>query len=114
MSKSKSCQREKWIKFRCSEDEYDAISNKAIVAGLTTSEYLRRTALNRRIQVRTDIRMMNELKRLGGLQKYLYTQMQEQMTSELSRQFSEALSGIVTAINALDLTPVDAKEIKEK
>lgn len=113
MSNSKSGQKDKWIKFRCSEDDYEAITKKAIVAGLTTSEYLRRTALNRRIQVRTDIRMMNELKRLGGLQKHLYTQMQEQMTTELSRQFSEVLSGIVKAINALDMTPVEAKELED-
>lgn len=113
MSNSKSGQKDRWIKFRCSEDDYEAITKKAIVAGLTTSEYLRRTALNRRIQVRTDIRMMNELKRLGGLQKHLYTQMQEQMTTELSRQFSEVLSGIVTAINALDMTPVEAKELED-
>lgn len=113
MSNSKPSQKAKWIKFRCSEDDYEAITKKAIVAGLTTSEYLRRTALNRRIQVRTDIRMMNELKRLGGLQKHIYTQMQEQMTTELSRQFSEVLSGIVTAINALDMTPVEAKELED-
>lgn len=113
MSKIKVGQKDRWIKFRCSEDEYEAISNKAIVAGLTTSEYLRRTALNRRIQVRTDIRMMNELKRLGGLQKHLYTQMHEDMTTELSRQFSEVLVEIAKALNALDMTPVDAKDIKD-
>lgn len=113
MPNSKPGQKDKWIKFRCSENDYESITKKAIVAGLTTSEYLRRTALSRRIQVRTDIRMMNELKRLGGLQKHLYTQMQEQMTTEISRQFSEVLSEIVTAINALDMTPVEAKEIED-
>ncbi|HEY2452193.1 MAG TPA: plasmid mobilization protein MobA [Scandinavium sp.] len=113
MSKSKKCQREKLVKCRCTEAEFETINKKAIAAGLTTSEYLRRSALNRRIMVRTDIRMMNELKRLGGLQKYLYTQMQETMTTELSRQYSEVLSGIVTAINALDMTPVPAEDIKD-
>lgn len=62
--------------------------------------------------VRTDIRMMNELKRLGGLQKHLYSQMNENMTQELSRQFSEVLVSITTAINALDMAPVAAEEIK--
>lgn len=113
MSNSKSGQKEKWIKFRCSVDEYDSITKKAIVAGLTTSEYLRRTALNRRILVRTDVRMMNEIKRLGGLQKHLYTQMQEGMTTELSRQFSDVLVEIAKALNALDMTPVDTKEFKD-
>ncbi len=113
MSKSKSCQKDKWIKFRCTAEDYQAISNKAIAAGLTTSEYLRRTALSRRIMVRTDIRMMNELLRLGGLQKHLYTQMKDNMTTELSQQFSGVLASITHAINALDMTPVPAEEIKD-
>jgi len=113
MSKSESRQRQKLVKCRCTEAEFEAINNKAIAAGLTTSEYLRRTALNRRIMVRTDIRMMNELKRLGGLQKHIFTQMSETMTTELSRQFSEVLTGITGALTALDMTPVPAEEIKD-
>lgn len=113
MSKSESRQRQKLVKCRCTEAEFEAINNKAVSAGLTTSEYLRRTALNRRIMVKTDIRMMNELKRLGGLQKHIFTQMSETMTTELSRQFSDVLVGIVVAINALDMTPVPAEEIKD-
>lgn len=113
MSKSEKRQKNTLIQLRCTEAEAEAIKSKAILAGLTTSEYLRRTALNRRIQVRTDIRMMNELKRLGGLQKHLYTQMQEGMTTELSRQFSEVLVEIAKALNALDMAPVDAKDIKD-
>ncbi|HEY2452189.1 MAG TPA: plasmid mobilization protein MobA [Scandinavium sp.] len=113
MAKSEKRQRNIIIQLRSTEAEAEAIKKKATAAGLTTSEYLRRSALNRRIMVRTDIRMMNELKRLGGLQKYLYTQMQATMTTELSRQYSEVLSGIVTAINALDMTPVPAEDIKD-
>lgn len=113
MSKSEKRQKNILIQLRCTEAEAEAIKNKAILAGLTTSEYLRRTALNRRIQVRTDIRMMNEIKRLGGLQKHLYTQMQEGMTTELSRQFSDVLVEIARALNALDMTPVDAKGITD-
>ena len=113
MSKSEKRQREKLVKCRCTEAEYEAINRKAVAAGLTTSEYLRRTALNRRITVRTDIRMMNELLRLGGLQKHLYTQMHANMTTELSHQFSEVLTSIKHAINALDMTPVPVEEMKD-
>lgn len=112
MSKSEKRQKNTLIQLRCTEAEANAIKNKAIAAGLTTSEYLRRTALNRRITVRTDIRMMNELLRLGGLQKHLYTQMQQNMTAELSQQFSEVLTSIKHAINALDMTPVPVEDIK--
>lgn len=113
MAKSEKRQRNTLIQLRCTDAEAVAIKNKASAAGLTTSEFLRRSALNRRIMVRTDIRMMNELLRLGGLQKHLYTQMQASMTTELSRQFSEVLSSIVTAVNALDMTPVPAEDIKD-
>lgn len=111
--KKEPSQKLKVVRCRCTEDEYSAINKKALSAGLTTSEYLRRTALGRRIMIRTDIRMMNELKRLGGLQKHLYSQMQEAMTLELSRQFSEALAGITNAINAINMTPVYAEEIQD-
>ncbi|MBF1996528.1 mobilization protein [Serratia symbiotica] len=114
MSYVEKRQREKLVKCRCTDAEYQSINKKAAAAGLTTSEYLRRSALNRRIMVRTDIRMMNELKRLGGLQKHLYSQMQETMTTALSRQYSEVLSSIVTAINLLDMTPIPAEDIKDR
>ncbi|MDJ0021771.1 MULTISPECIES: plasmid mobilization protein MobA [Pantoea] len=113
MSKSEKRQKNTLIQLRCTEAEAEAIKAKAVAAGLTTSEYLRRTALSRRIMVRTDIRMMNELLRLGGLQKHLYTQMKDNMTTELSQQFSGVLTSITHAINALDMAPVPAEEIKD-
>lgn len=113
MSKSEKRQREKLVKCRCTDAEFEAINKKAIAAGLTTSEYIRRTALNRRITVRTDQRMINELLRLGGLQKHLYTQLRENMTTELSQQFSEVLTTIKNTINNLDMTPVAVEDIKE-
>lgn len=113
MSKSERRQREKLVKCRCTDAEFEAINKKAASAGLTTSEYIRRSALNRRIMVRTDIRMMKELLRLGGLQKHLYNQMKEGMTVDLSRQFSEVLSSITIAINSLDMTPTSAENLKD-
>ncbi|MDE8558968.1 plasmid mobilization protein MobA [Pantoea vagans] len=113
MAKSEKRQKNVLIQLRCTDAEADAIKRKAIAAGLTTSELLRRSALNRRIMVRTDIRMMNELLRLGGLQKHLYTQMQASMTTELSQQFSEVLISIKHAINAMDTTPVPVEDIKD-
>ncbi|WP_240678582.1 hypothetical protein [Pantoea ananatis] len=47
------------------------------------------------------------------LQKHLYTQMQTNMTTELSLQFSEVLTSIRDAINALDMTPVPVEEMKD-
>ncbi|QLG96658.1 ribbon-helix-helix protein, CopG family (plasmid) [Pseudomonas yamanorum] len=105
MSKSESRQKDKLIQLRCTEAEAAILKEKAVAAGISTSDLLRRSALNRKIMIRSDIRMMSELQRLGGLQKHLYNQMQDSMSTELSKQFSEVLGEIKKAINAIDLTP---------
>lgn len=52
---------------RCLPEEKEAIQEKARLAGLSVGEFLRRCALDRKISVRTDIKLMKELLRLGGL-----------------------------------------------
>ena len=106
MSKSEKRQRNKWLKARCTDEEADLIRAKAEAAGLSVSDLLRRSALTRKIVTRTDQRLMNELLRLGGLQKHLYNQMQDGMTTELSKQFSEALVALKKAVLQIDLQAV--------
>ena len=85
------------------------IRRKAEAAGIGVSDLLRRSALNRKIVTRTDQRLMNELLRLGGLQKHVFNQMQDNMTTELSKQFSEVLVEVKKAIIALDLNVVPVR-----
>ena len=106
MSKSKARQATVRIEMRCTEDDASLIRTKALAAGITTSDLLRRSALGRKIVTRTDTKLMGELLRLGGLQKHLYNQIQEGMTTDLSRQFSEVLVEVKKAIIALDLDQV--------
>lgn len=110
MSKSEKRQRNKWLKARCNEEEAELIRQKAEAAGVTVSDLLRRSALNRKIMTRTDQRLLSELLRLGGLQKHLYTQMQEGMTTELSKQFSETLVALKRAVLHMDLQAVPVGE----
>lgn len=104
--KSEKRQRNKWLKARCNEEEAEQIRQKAEAAGVTVSDLLRRSALNRKIMTRTDQRLLSELLRLGGLQKHLYTQMQEGMTTELSKQFSETLVALKRAVLHMDLQAI--------
>ncbi len=106
MSKSESRRRNKLMQLRCTEEEEALIKKKAEVAGITTSDFMRRSALSRPIVTRTDLKLMNELRSLGGLQKHLFNKMQEGMTTELSRQFSEILVAIQKAILAMDMKQV--------
>ena len=110
MSKSESRQKGRVINLRCTEEEANILKEKAKAAGISTSDLLRRSALNRKIVTRTDLRLMNELLRLGGLQKHLFNQMQDNMTTELSKQFSEVLVEVKKAIIALDLNVVPVRK----
>lgn len=103
MSKSESRKKNIVLRIRCTNDEANAIREKAKKAGMTASKFLRCSALNRKIMTRTDTKLMSELLRLGGLQKHLYSEMKLGMTSELSRQFSDVLVAIKKAIISLDM-----------
>ena len=62
------------IEIRITEEERAILREQANCASLTMSEYLRRTALGKRILSTMDQKAAGELARLGGLQKHLLTQ----------------------------------------
>ncbi|ECC9721770.1 ribbon-helix-helix protein, CopG family [Salmonella enterica] len=114
MAKSEKRKRtELLLGIRCLPEEKEAIQEKARIAGLSVGEFLRRCALERKISVRTDVRLMNELLRLGGLQKHLYNEMRLQMTPELSRQFADVLVEIRKAVVALDIGVIPSDRVSK-
>ncbi|EAO1753361.1 ribbon-helix-helix protein, CopG family [Salmonella enterica subsp. enterica serovar Muenchen] len=114
MSKSEKRNRTALLpSIRCLPEEKEAIQEKARTAGLSVGEFLRRCALERKISVRTDVRLMNELLRLGGLQKHLYNEMRLQMTPELSRQFADVLVEIRKAVVALDIGVIPSDRVSK-
>ena len=66
--------RTKLFKFRLTEKEKDFIRAQAKSVGLPTSEYVRALVLGNEIQTKTDVSVLNELRRLGGLCKHLYNE----------------------------------------
>ena len=59
------------ILVRVSPDEHAFLRQRANACAVTVSEYVRRCALNRPIAARADIEALAELRRQGGLIKYL-------------------------------------------
>lgn len=97
MSKSERRQRTALLgSVRCYQEEKEQIQASAKAAGISTGEFLRRSALGRRIVAKGDTKQMNEILKLGGLQKHLYSEMQKQgvMTAELSKQFADTLAAL--------------------
>ncbi|MFN1149975.1 mobilization protein [Serratia liquefaciens] len=101
MSKSERRQRTALLgSVRCYTEEKEQIQTSAKAAGISTGEFLRRSALGRRIVAKGDTRQMNEILKLGGLLKHLYSEMKKDgvMTTEKSKEFSDALIATKVAL----------------
>ena len=59
---------------RLTEREYADASEQADAAALSLSEYLRRRLFGRRVVPKTDLRVLAELRRLGGLLKHIHNE----------------------------------------
>jgi hypothetical protein len=90
------------LSVRVSDRDRDAIAAKAASSGLPIAEYVRRCALGRQTPSRVDARLINELRRLGGLQKHLYNGDRDR-----GRQYAEILLELTDAIRRVG-QPVDA------
>ena len=95
------------IEVRITEEEKAIIRDQANRASLTMSEYIRRTALNKRILSTMDQKAAGELARLGGLQKRLLTQIKGLPDEEgLRKGLNSTLLAVQNALRALKTSPV--------
>ena len=79
---------------RCLPEERDEIRQKAEDAGLSIGAFMLRAALGRKIVPQTDHKLINELSRLGGLQKHLF----KEGNGVGSKEYAEILQAIKAAI----------------
>jgi len=90
------------IEVRITEEEKATIRDQANSASLTMSEYVRRTALGKRILSTMDQKAAGELARLGGLQKHLLSQIKGLPDEEeLRRGLNSTLLAVHNAMRAL-------------
>lgn len=79
---------------RCFPEEAEQIREKAQDCGLSVGQYMIACALSRPTRSKIDSILINELRRLGGLQKHLF----KEGNGGLSRQYSDILDEIKNAI----------------
>jgi len=95
------------MEFRITEEEKAIIRDQADRASLTMSEYVRRTALNKRILSTMDQKAAGELARLGGLQKYLLKQIKGLPNEEdLRAGLNSTLLAVINAVRELKTSSV--------
>ena len=94
MSSSETRKRVVNLKTRCLPEEAEEIRNKAMDSGVTVSEFLRCAAVGRKTRSTIDSQVINELRRLGGLQKHLFNE----GNGIHSKEFADILAAIKDAI----------------
>ena len=60
------------VRFR--PEELSELLNQAEICGLSVSELIRRRALEKRVTAATDLKMLLELRRIGGLIKHFFNE----------------------------------------
>lgn len=98
MSSSENRNRVVNLKVRCLPSEADAIRQKAADSGVSVSEFLRCAALGRKTRSVMDSQVINELRRLGGLQKHLFNE----SGGSLSQEYATVLKAIEAAIHRIE------------
>ena len=92
---------------RTTDREKAIIKAQARKTGLTMSEYMRRTSLNKRIVSKVDQKALGELARLGGLQKYLLMKIKGLPDEEnLRRELNATLSAVLSAVRTLNTVAI--------
>ena len=79
---------------RCTPDEKETVRQKAEEAGLSIGAFMLKAALGRKIAPQTDHKLINELSRLGGLQKHLFMEGK----GVGSKEYAEILQALKAAI----------------
>ena len=61
---------------RVTPDEQETIREQAELSGLSMSEYVRKRVLGFRVMPKSELNILRELRRLGGLVKHLHNESQ--------------------------------------
>jgi hypothetical protein len=82
------------IMVRVSKEEGDALREKALDVGKSVPEFLRSCALGRQTRTKVDTHILNELRRLGELQRSLC----KENGGALSTEYAAVLLEIISAV----------------
>lgn len=80
---------------RCYEDEEALIREKAYETGMSVGQFMLAAAMGRRTSSKIQRHVLNELRRLGGLQKHLFTEGGGVMSKEYAAVLMELRAAIV-------------------
>ena len=86
-----------YVKTRLSEGESQEVRDQAEISQLTVSEYIRQMVLGKRVAPQTDLTVLVELRRLGGLVKQAHLETR----GTYSERTADAIRALETYVLAL-------------
>ncbi|AVB23468.1 MULTISPECIES: plasmid mobilization protein MobA [Pseudomonas syringae group] len=98
MSSSENRRRTKFLpSVRCFEEEEEIVRQKAYDCGLSVGAFMLSAALGRPTRSKVEGHILNELRRLGGLQKHLFNE----GGGKLSQEYAQVLVELKAAISRI-------------
>jgi hypothetical protein len=91
------------IGIRFTADERKIIASEADACGITPSSFMRKRSLGKRVAAKTDLRVLAELRRLGGLLKHLHNEtkgMYSALTSDCLREIAAYIRNLNAELNS--------------
>ncbi len=82
---------------RCFEEDENVVREKAADCGMSVGQFVLSAALGRRTRSQVDAHILNELRRLGGLQKHLFNEGK----GMLSKEYASILVELRQAISRI-------------
>ena len=101
MTQEKEPQRQRRIYARLTDEEYADLQAQADGAAISLSEYIRRRIFARRVVSKLDLRVLAELRRLGGLLKLIHNETKgaySQKTAEAIQALTSYARGLETSL----------------
>ncbi|MDL2263066.1 MobB mobilization protein [Synergistaceae bacterium OttesenSCG-928-I11] len=86
------------ISFRVTEEEQTFLADEADLCGLSVSSFLRQRGLGKRVSAKTDLRVLSELRRIGGLLKHIHNESKGAYSAKTSKAIDE-ISNYVHKMN---------------
>ena len=81
--------RQKFLKVRCTSDEYQEVQRRAEAAGMNMSDYLRCAAFTKKIIGRDAGALVGELRKIGALIKHNYPAVKSWSEEEKRRYWKD-------------------------
>jgi hypothetical protein len=92
--------RTRFLKVRCTGDEYEQVRQRAGQAGLNISDYLRHAAFRQKIIAQDAYAVLGELRRIGALIKHRYPAVQN-WSPEEKRRYWETREQLLACANQM-------------